>query len=63
MKALYADKLLNEKIISKEEAEGIHHEVLEKMKAAYEKVPKEKKEAELTNPPETVEKGLPKIKT
>ncbi|MGM0972318.1 MAG: 2-oxoglutarate dehydrogenase E1 component [Bacillota bacterium] len=63
VKALYAEKLLNEKIISKEEAEGVHNEVLEKMKAAYEKVPKEKKEAELTDPPETVEKGLPKINT
>ncbi|GLB60711.1 2-oxoglutarate dehydrogenase E1 component [Cytobacillus sp. NCCP-133] len=63
VKALYAEKLLNESIISKEEAEQIQNEVLEKMKTAYEKVPKEKKEAEPTNPPETVEKGLPKVKT
>ncbi|MBT2691200.1 2-oxoglutarate dehydrogenase E1 component [Bacillus sp. ISL-47] len=63
VKALYAEKLLKENTISQEEAVSIQNAVLEKMKAANEKVPKEKKEAEPSNPPETVEKGLPMIKT
>lgn len=63
VKELYGNKLINQSIISKEEANKIEENVLVKLKAAYEKVPASKNETEELNPPETVEKGLPKLKT
>ncbi|MFE8694785.1 2-oxoglutarate dehydrogenase E1 component [Cytobacillus sp. FJAT-53684] len=63
VKELYGKKLLNQSTITKEASDKIEEDVLNKLKAAYEKVPADKKASELLNPPETVEKGLPDINT
>ncbi|MDF1509848.1 2-oxoglutarate dehydrogenase E1 component [Robertmurraya sp. DFI.2.37] len=63
VKELYAQKLLQENILSQGELEQLEREVLTRLQEAYAKVPeKEEKEGD-PKPPETVEKGISKMKT
>jgi len=64
VRKLYAMQLEKEGILSNNESETISQEVDEKLKRAYDKVPSSKEELDTEmNPPETVEKGIPKIET
>lgn len=63
VKELYAKRLQKDGIVSTEEIQSILQEVSGKLQKAYEKVPNAKDEIGELNPPETVEKGLPKIET
>ncbi|MBM7584135.1 2-oxoglutarate dehydrogenase E1 component [Bacillus pakistanensis] len=61
---LYADRLLKEGIIPEEEISKMQKEIEDKLKAAYEKVPKKDEDPDIVlNPPEDVTNGLPNIDT
>ncbi|QQZ11149.1 2-oxoglutarate dehydrogenase E1 component [Heyndrickxia vini] len=62
--AMYADQLVNEGVVTKEEVASIEQEVQDKLKAAYDKVPKKEEDPDIVmNPPEFVANGFPKIAT
>ncbi|KAB2333238.1 2-oxoglutarate dehydrogenase E1 component [Cytobacillus depressus] len=63
VKELYAEKLINQATLTKETAAQMEADTISKLKAAYEKVPDKKVSMEDMDPPEIVEKGLPKIET
>jgi len=64
VKELYADKLINEGLIGKEEAAKIEADVMSKFKTAYDKVPKKEEDPDATmNPPEYIANGLPEMTT
>lgn len=63
VKELYAKRLQEEGILSSHEIEAMLESVVGKLQSAYAKVPETKEEIGELNPPETVEKGLPKIET
>ncbi|MBY0120370.1 2-oxoglutarate dehydrogenase E1 component [Bacillus sp. S/N-304-OC-R1] len=63
IKELYAEKLINQSTITKETASQLEEDVINKLKAAYEKVPNKKIPVEDMDVPEIIEKGLPKIQT
>lgn len=63
VKELYGHKLVTEAALSREMISQIDKEVNEKLNHAFEKVPHKKNHVDQTNPPETVEKGLPIITT
>ncbi|MGM0788490.1 MAG: 2-oxoglutarate dehydrogenase E1 component [Bacillota bacterium] len=63
IKSLYSEQLVANGTLSRESLEGMDAEVLDKLKEAYNKVPDKKKEVKETNPPETVEKGIPELAT
>lgn len=63
VKELYGKQLVNEKLVTEVELAETNEQVLQKLKEAHQKVPKVKKESQAQNPPETVEKGLPKFNT
>ncbi|MEK4147856.1 2-oxoglutarate dehydrogenase E1 component [Robertmurraya sp. FSL W8-0741] len=63
VKNLYAQKLLQEGILTQGELKQLESEVTTRLQEAYEKVPeKEEKEGD-PKPPETVEKGISRMKT
>ncbi|UII54317.1 2-oxoglutarate dehydrogenase E1 component [Cytobacillus spongiae] len=62
-KVVYGNKLQGEGSISEKQQEEIQEAILKNLQDAYDKVPNKKKEVEVTNPPELVEKGLPVIQT
>ncbi|MDZ5471634.1 2-oxoglutarate dehydrogenase E1 component [Bacillus sp. 31A1R] len=62
-KNIYGDRLKNEGSVTQEEINQLDEQVLSKLKVAYDRVPQRKQELEETNPPETVEKGIPKMVT
>jgi 2-oxoglutarate dehydrogenase E1 component len=64
VKELYADKLLQTGVITKEEISSIEAQVEARLSGAYNRVSGNKpEEAHELNPPETVEHGLPKLDT
>lgn len=64
VKELYADKLINNQVVTKEEYIEIEDGIQNKLSTAYEKISKNKKNVTtVTEPPETVEKGIPKQHT
>lgn len=63
IKELYAEKLINQSAITKEIASQLEEDVINKLKAAYEKVPNKKIPVEDMDVPEVIEKGLPNIQT
>ncbi|PLR76647.1 2-oxoglutarate dehydrogenase E1 component [Bacillus sp. V3-13] len=63
-KELYAKKLADEGILTDEQRREYEAQILNRLQEAYEKVPGKKEQAlNEMNPPETVEKGIPKINT
>ncbi|MDQ0214350.1 2-oxoglutarate dehydrogenase E1 component [Oikeobacillus pervagus] len=63
-RALYAEKLVDRGVITKELADQIEKEVEDKLKAAYEKVPKNELNPDIImNPPKHVESRLPVVET
>ncbi|RDI43176.1 2-oxoglutarate dehydrogenase E1 component [Falsibacillus pallidus] len=64
VRALYAEKLVSEGVISAEEAEKIEQEIQDMLQAAFDKVPAKEDNPDTTmEPPEDVAKGLPVIDT
>ncbi|WP_108671503.1 2-oxoglutarate dehydrogenase E1 component [Peribacillus acanthi] len=64
VKELYAESLANNGVVSKEQFNTIETEVGTKLAEAYSKVADKKAEISiLIDPPETVEHGIPKLKT
>lgn len=63
VKELYANKLVNENVLSNSEIDEIYNAVLTKIQEAYAKVPAEKAVVDDPKPPITVEKGIPRIET
>ncbi|MEH7346860.1 2-oxoglutarate dehydrogenase E1 component [Bacillus sp. JJ1532] len=63
VKDLYAERLISQAAVTKDEASKMEEAIIDKLKSAYEKVPNKKIEIEDMEPPEMVEKGLPKIDT
>ncbi|WNS73524.1 2-oxoglutarate dehydrogenase E1 component [Bacillus sp. DTU_2020_1000418_1_SI_GHA_SEK_038] len=63
VKNLYADKLISQAAITKDEASKMEEAIIDKLKSAYEKVPNKKIDIVDMDPPETVEKGLPNVNT
>ncbi|GKU82828.1 2-oxoglutarate dehydrogenase E1 component [Niallia sp. NCCP-28] len=61
--AYYGKKLVKEGLVTEEEVKEIKEAVLARLKAAHELVPKKKEEPIITNPPNSVERELPNIKT
>lgn len=60
VRAIYADQLVNEGLIQKDLASKFEKEVADKLKAAYEKVPKKDENPDIVmNPPIQVENLLP----
>jgi 2-oxoglutarate dehydrogenase E1 component len=65
VKEIYGERLRAEGLVSEEDMKKFTEDVHERLQKAYEKVPKVKEHHDLkeTDPPLTVEKGLPKINT
>lgn len=64
VKDLYADKLINEGVLTKEGYEDIEKSIYEKLKTAHDKIANNKKDVMFSMvPPETVEHGIPKLTT
>lgn len=64
VRELYADQLINEGIITKEEVASMDQEIQSKLKAAYDKVPKKEEDPDtIMNPPKFVVSGFPKVAT
>jgi 2-oxoglutarate dehydrogenase E1 component len=64
VRALYAEQLIAEGIVTKEEVEQMDADVQEKLQKAYDKVPAKDEEPDTTmNPPKDVTNGLPSINT
>ncbi|WP_062356722.1 2-oxoglutarate dehydrogenase E1 component [Bacillus kwashiorkori] len=63
VKNLYVEKLIEHNVITKDTFAKFEEAIISKLKAAHEKVPKEQEIDYEMNPPETVEKGLPEVKT
>ncbi|MEK4029790.1 2-oxoglutarate dehydrogenase E1 component [Pseudobacillus sp. FSL P4-0506] len=64
VRQLYADKLVNRGVISKEEAEKLYAENEQKLKDLYETVPKKDENPDIVmNPPKFVERELPSSET
>lgn len=60
VKEIYANKLIENTVITKEEYASIEEGILNKLSSAYEKIANNKKGiTRVTEPPETVEKGIP----
>ncbi|HEY9576921.1 MAG TPA: thiamine pyrophosphate-dependent enzyme, partial [Pseudobacillus sp.] len=63
-RAIYAEKLTNRGVISKEESEKLYTENEQKLKDLYETVPKKDENPDIImNPPKFVEEDLPSIDT
>lgn len=64
VRQLYAQKLIEKGIITKEAAEEMEREVAERLKIAYEKVPKDESKLDfIMDPPKPVARKLPFVKT
>jgi 2-oxoglutarate dehydrogenase E1 component len=63
VKEVYAQKLADQAFITKETIREIEESVTSMLKEAHGKVPNEKADTLSMNPPEIIEKGLPKLKT
>lgn len=63
VKDLYGQQLMSEGTLTQSELEHMHQDVLTKLQEAYAKVPEKKEKEGDPKPPETVEKGIPKIPT
>ncbi|PSL50606.1 2-oxoglutarate dehydrogenase E1 component [Salsuginibacillus halophilus] len=57
-RARYAEQLINEGVLSKDDAESMKQQVQERLQSAYGNVSDEKLQADVSEPPEVVEKGL-----
>ncbi|KAB7671130.1 2-oxoglutarate dehydrogenase E1 component [Bacillus sp. B1-b2] len=60
---VYGEKLLMEKIVNRQEITAVREDIVNKLKKAHEVVPKKKEEPTITNPPNSVERQLPRIDT
>lgn len=60
---LYGEKLVAENVIGKEEIKALKEEVTRKLKEAHDRVPKKNDDPVITNPPNSVERQLPKVNT
>lgn len=60
---LYGDKLVTENVVKEDEVKAIKEEVTQKLKEAHDRVPKKNEDPIITNPPNSVERQLPKINT
>jgi 2-oxoglutarate dehydrogenase E1 component len=64
VRALYAEQLVGEGLLSKEEVQQIEEEVQSKLQASFDKVPSKEENPDIVmNPPEPVAKGYPAVKT
>jgi 2-oxoglutarate dehydrogenase E1 component len=64
VKSLYAEKLISEGVLSKDELKEIDQEIVNTLQKAYELVPGKEEDPDITmNPPEYVVNGFPEIKT
>ncbi|MDR4315142.1 2-oxoglutarate dehydrogenase E1 [Niallia circulans] len=60
---LYGEKLVAENVINEEDIQALKEEVTRKLKEAHDRVPKKNEDPDITNPPNSVERQLPKVKT
>ncbi len=60
---LYGEKLVAENVINEEDIQALKEEVTRKLKEAHDRVPKKNEDPDITNPPNSVERQLPKLKT
>ncbi len=60
---LYGDKLVTENVVKEDEVKAMKEEVTQKLKEAHDRVPKKNEDPIITNPPNSVERQLPKINT
>ncbi|GAK11140.1 LOW QUALITY PROTEIN: 2-oxoglutarate dehydrogenase E1 component [Geomicrobium sp. JCM 19039] len=62
-RTLYAKKLVGDGVITEDEAKEMQANIQDKLKREYDKVGEANKEVSEMNPPEVIEKGLPKMDT
>lgn len=60
---LYGEKLVAENVINEEDIQALKEDVTRKLKEAHARVPKKNEDPDITNPPNSVERQLPKVKT
>ncbi|MGE6259616.1 2-oxoglutarate dehydrogenase E1 component [Heyndrickxia sporothermodurans] len=64
VREMYAEQLINEGIISKDDVAAMDQAVQAKLQAAFDKVPKKEADPDtIMNPPEYVASGFPKVNT
>ncbi|MBS4173130.1 2-oxoglutarate dehydrogenase E1 component [Bacillus sp. FJAT-49736] len=64
VRTIYAESLVNEGLLSKEDAKQLEDEVNSKLQAAFDKVPGQDENPDtIMNPPENVVSGFPAVKT